>query len=413
MHSARVGGKALLAVVALLTANWLATAAPAPDLRQQALKLNNITGQDPIKGQIETLVKDPAATKDLLKVAAGMAKEKEQPFNYNALYILAQTSYFLKDDADAETFYRLAIKQANELHSGVKQVQGYAGLLTVLTANKKYEEAEKLCREVRQLPGEDDTLRRFKILVRRRLALIEAHLGKLKEANAIVDEMMKDAPDNWLGLELKGEVEREAGKYEDAAKTYEEVLDQIEKDKELKKEEHDAFAGEVRYTLSQLYMETNQVDKATANLEKAVALEPDNATYKNDLGYIWADHDKNLDQAEKLIRKALELDRKERKEGKVSAEEDHDNGAYLDSLGWVLYKKKQYKEALEAMKKAVEDKDSQHVEIYSHLGDVYMALNEKDQAAKAYKEGIKVAGPTKREQELKSQVEKKLKDTQK
>src|SRR5690348_16035403 len=103
MHSARVAGKALLAVVALLAANWLATAAPAPDseqdLRKQALKLNNITGQDPMKVQVEALVKDAAATKKLLKVAAGMAKEKEQPFNYNALFILAQTSYFLKDDA--------------------------------------------------------------------------------------------------------------------------------------------------------------------------------------------------------------------------------------------------------------------------------------------------------------------------
>jgi tetratricopeptide (TPR) repeat protein len=417
MHSARTGGKALLALAALLAANWLATAAPAPDseqdLRKQALKLNNVTGQDTIKGQVEALVKDAAATKKLLKMAAGMTSDKEQPFNYNALYILAQTAYLLKDDADAHTFYRLAVKQANELHSGNKQRDAYTGLLAVLGSGKKYDEAEKVCEEIVKLPGDDDTLRRFKVTTYRRLAVIQASQGKVKEANEIVDKFLKADPDNWLSLELKGEVQRAAKQYAEAAKTYEDVLDHIEKDKELKKEEHDAFAGEVRYILSQLYMETNNVDKATAQLEKAVVLDPQNATYQNDLGYIWADHDKNLDRAEKLVRKALELDRKERKDGKVTPEEDHDNGAYLDSLGWVLYKKKQYKEALEALKEAVKDKDSQHVEIYSHLGDVYMALNQKDDAAKAYKDGIKVAGPTKREQEIKGEVEKKLKDAQK
>lgn len=417
MHSARVKGAALLAAVALLATARLATAAPAPDsdqdLRKQALKLNNVTGEDPIKGQIAALVKDAPATKKLLAVAAGMAKEKDQPLNYNALYILGQTAYFLKDDADAETFYRLAIKQANELHSGVKQVQAYTGLLSVLQADKRFKEAEKVCKEILALPGEEDTLLRFKVYTYRRLALIEAHLGNVEEANKIIDKFLSRDPDNWLTLELKGEVQREAGQYAEATKTYQNVLEHIEKDKELKKEEHDAYAGEVRYILSQLYMEQNEVKKATDELEKAAALDPKNPTYKNDLGYIWADHDQKLDEAEKLIRKALELDRKERKENKVTADDDHDNGAYLDSLGWVLYKKKQYKEALEALKQAVQDKESQHVEIYSHLGDVYMALGDKGEAAKAYKEGIKVAGPTKREQEIKGEVEKKLKDAQK
>ena len=57
-----------------------------------------------------------------------------------------------------------------------------------------------------------------------------------------------------------------------------------------------------------------------------------------------------------------------------------DNGAYLDSLAWVLYKKKQYKEAKEILLKAVEDKESQHIEIYDHLGDVYLVLGEREAA---------------------------------
>src|SRR5260370_31214549 len=46
-----------------------------------------------------------------------------------------------------------------------------------------------------------------------------------------------------------------------------------------------------------------------------------------------------------LIRKALEEDRKERKTDKeLAKEDDRDKAAYLDSLGWVLFKKKRSEE---------------------------------------------------------------------
>src|SRR5262245_53827168 len=101
-----------VALALLLGGAALAAAAPGPDaekeLRQEALKLNDVTGDDPIKGKIEALDKDPAHTKKLLAVAVPMAKEKEQPFNYNACYILASTAHDLKEYDAAQTFYRLA-----------------------------------------------------------------------------------------------------------------------------------------------------------------------------------------------------------------------------------------------------------------------------------------------------------------
>src|SRR5215468_2852773 len=60
-------------------------------LRKKALALNDITGDDPMKGQVKEFVDDAAGSKKLLAVAAKMAKEKPQPFNYNAAYILAKT----------------------------------------------------------------------------------------------------------------------------------------------------------------------------------------------------------------------------------------------------------------------------------------------------------------------------------
>jgi uncharacterized protein HemY len=111
-----------------------------------------------------------------------------------------------------------------------------------------------------------------------------------------------------------------------------------------------------------------------------------------------------------MIRKAMEEDRKLKKklEPEAKPEDLKDSAAYLDSLGWVLFKQKKYKEAKEALQAAVKDKDSQHIEIYDHLGDVHMALGEREAAIQAWRRGVEVAGEGTREKQRKAAVEKKL-----
>jgi Tfp pilus assembly protein PilF len=66
-----------------------------------------------------------------------------------------------------------------------------------------------------------------------------------------------------------------------------------------------------------------------------------------------ADRNIRLYEADKMIRKAVQL--------------EPQNGAYLDSLGWVLYKKKEYKEAKKYLEEATQSKEGQHIEILDHL----------------------------------------------
>jgi uncharacterized protein HemY len=122
-----------------------------------------------------------------------------------------------------------------------------------------------------------------------------------------------------------------------------------------------------------------------------------------------ADHDRNLDEAERLIRKAIELDRKERRQGALKPEQDKDNPAYLDSLGWVLFKQKKYKEAKKYLEDAVQAELGKHLEIYDHLGEVHKALGDKAAAVKAWQEGLKVATTSARDKQRKAEVEKKIK----
>src|SRR5262249_16888096 len=151
-----------------------------------------------------------------------------------------------------------------------------------------------------------------------------------------------------------------------------------------------------RYILSAVYVDLDRVDKATDELKALLAQDPDDPTFNNDLGYIWADHDKNLDEAERMIRKALDEDRKRRKaDTGLKAEEDKDNPAYLDSMGWVLFKKKKYQEAKEYLTKASQDKDGQHIEILDHLGDTHLVLGEKGDAIAVWKKALQIKPATK------------------
>ena len=407
-------GLATVAVVLVIGLAAPARAAEDDDLRERALKLNDITGDDAINGQTFLLLDDKDGTKKLLAVAVKMAKVKDQPFNINATLILARTARALKLVETSEVFYRLRIEQARKLDSGDAMATSIGGLIDLYYENKKFAQSEKLCQEFLEMASKDQTVKRLQKLLIRRMILALAKQGKKKEALKLTNNLIKAQPDNWLNLELLGSVQREVGDVELAAKTYEDVLQKILKDKELKEDERNEYASEIRYTLSNIYVDLKKIDKAAEQLKACLEIEPDNPTYNNDLGFIWADHDMKLNEAEKLIRKALDEDRKQRRKANpdIKPEEDKDIGAYLDSLGWVLFKQKKYKEAKEFLLKAVADEDGQHLEIYDHLGDVYLALEEKAEAVKAWKKAIEVANPSKREQERKVALAKKVKDNE-
>ena len=175
-------------------------------------------------------------------------------------------------------------------------------------------------------------------------------------------------------MEVRALIQRESGDYAAAAKTYEDMIkkvndaiDKVKKNTEASKEVKEAFikqfsedVTDYRYILSGLYIDAKDVDKATDELKTLLKEEPDNPSYNNDLGYIWADHDMNLAEAEKLIRKAIEDDKKEQTQEEPRPEagaRSRTTPSYLDSLGWVLFKEKKYKEALPPLQEAVKEEE--------------------------------------------------------
>jgi tetratricopeptide (TPR) repeat protein len=248
--------------------------------------------------------------------------------------------------------------------------------------------------------------------IRRSAALMFVRAGQAQKALQLAESVIAATPDDWDAYESQAIALQELGRTDDAVKAYQHMLDLINKDPKVEDERRPRLLEVGRYMLSGVYVDANQLDKATEILQGLLRDHPDNPSYNNDLGYVWADHDVHLDEAEKMIRKAVDEDRKNQE--KRGNSKPMANAAYLDSLGWVLFKKKNLPEAEKYLEEAIQDKkEGQHVEILDHLADVYMALGQKDKALSTWKQAIKVAGKTRRELDRKAIVEKKLKENEK
>jgi tetratricopeptide (TPR) repeat protein len=85
------------------------------------------------------------------------------------------------------------------------------------------------------------------------------------------------------------------------------------------------YSVDIMLALADQYVEQKRFNESVTVLEKAIEIEPESAVLQNYLGYLYADMNINLTRAEELIDKALA--------------QDPDNYAYLDSKGWVLFRR--------------------------------------------------------------------------
>ncbi len=312
-------------------------------LRRKALALNEVTGDNPILGEIKTLVKDPAGTRKLLREAVSMTKQKEQPFTYNGAYILARTALFLDELDASKVFFRICAEQAGKLQSTQKLGEAYffireiiklyyeADVLRLMARAEfklgKVEEANKIADNLLKaresnwsnlelkgwLQGEsgqtdqalksyekalgriadDEDLEKeekaaYKELVRERMIGLLVKVGKVDEASRVMEDILKDKKDDLAKLDVKGRLQQIIGHHSGAAKTYETLLERVAKDESLKEEQKSKLQERFRYFLSNVYAELNRIDKATEQLKMLLEKNPDSPRYNNDLGYISA-----------------------------------------------------------------------------------------------------------------------------
>ena len=118
-------------------------------------------------------------------------------------------------------------------------------------------------------------------------------------------------------------------------------------------------------------------------------INPSNAPALNYLGYTYAESGAQLDEAEKLIKRALVI--------------EPDDGFYVDSLGWVYYQQGNYSRAVAELERAV-NLTGNDPTITEHLGDAYRKLGKVREARHQYEDALVKAQDTDQVQRLKNKL---------
>ena len=116
--------------------------------------------------------------------------------------------------------------------------------------------------------------------------------------------------------------------------------------------------------------ERGQTAKAEEMMAQVLARSPRDAEANNDLGFSWADRGEKLAESERMIRWAVG--------------EQPDSAAYLDSLGWVLYKQNKLQEAVAYLQRSVRLDPRIDPVVWDHLGDAQARLKRTEEARAAY-----------------------------
>lgn len=138
--------------------------------------------------------------------------------------------------------------------------------------------------------------------------------------------------------------------------------------------------AELRFWWAYAYEQKGQRDRSVAIHRENLKLHPDHAQTANTLGYLWAYEGTNLDEAKELIKRAVDA--------------DPNNGAYLDSLGWVHYKQGNFEEAVTWLKRASTATDGEDAIIYDHVGDALFRKGDRDGAIDYWQRAMRLYRPS-------------------
>jgi tetratricopeptide (TPR) repeat protein len=186
------------------------------------------------------------------------------------------------------------------------------------------------------------------------VALLLDALGKSDEASKRLKGIVAEHPNSAEALSALADLERSRKDFVGSADAYTRVLGLT-------------GAGEktqwaIYYFRGVDYERAKQWDKAEADFKKALDLYPEQPLVLNYLGYSWVDQGLHLDEAFKMLRRAVEL--------------QPEDGYIVDSLAWAHYKLGHYDEAVKLLERAIELKPGDPV-INDHLGDAYWRVGRK------------------------------------
>lgn len=324
--------------------------------------------------QIEAIANDPKFCAELLDEALKLQQTEPPMLSRESRLVMTYIAKKANQLDKLIPIQRLALKQD-------PNPQAYREFWLDLYRSGKYgEAAETLDEMLTTFPDQKDSQ------TLTLLAQSQAMAGNLQSGLKVAEEALTMSPDDQEALRLKGYLLSKLERNEEAIAHYQATLERFPNDDEV--------IRMARSGLSIVYVNMEEFEKGEHELELLLERAPDDAGVNNDLGYLYADRGKNLEKAESMIRRAVA--------------EDPENSAYLDSLGWVLFKLGKLQEALEPLEQAAKS-SLQDATIHDHLGDVYFKLNRLEEARKSWEKAESIAAssdpPDKRLPEIRKKLE--------
>ena len=123
--------------------------------------------------------------------------------------------------------------------------------------------------------------------------------------------------------------------------------------------------------LGDCYYNLDSTEQAFRMFDKVLEINPQDVLVLNNYAYYLSLLDKDLSKAEDMSSKAVML--------------EPDNGTYLDTHAWVLFKRKVYSEALYYMKQAMEKTADPSGVLYEHYGDILYVNGKKEEALEMWR----------------------------
>ena len=193
---------------------------------------------------------------------------------------------------------------------------------------------------------------------------ILASRGRTDESIQILQKLSGgQTPDLDLTAAIVGVYEN-AERFSDAQTTLDAAAQKFPDDKQ------------VHFLQGALYEQQEKFPEAEQAFRKALALDENNPSVLNYLGYMLADRGQKLDEALVMIKKAVNA--------------DPINGAFLDSLGWVYFKLDMLEQAEQYLRRAVVFAAT-NATMHDHLGDLYYKTGRFQEAQASWTKGLQYA----------------------
>lgn len=223
----------------------------------------------------------------------------------------------------------------------------------------------------------------YPALALRRASLL-ARSGDVATATSMLESLASTYPNQPDPLSALGDLLIEAKNYQGAVDAYNRAINRLGN---VQSSDWALF-----YARGAAFERLRDWDHSDADMLRALQLSPDQPFALNFLGFSWADRNINLPRAREMIERALKL--------------RPDDGAILDSRGWVRLRQGDLKGAIEDLERAAEMEPTDPT-ITGHLGDAYWQTGRKLEATHQWRRAL-VLKPDQFEQ---ARIEARLRDT--